>query len=305
MNDRKSRPYDDLENGGPKIERRAILAGLGVAALAAPGNPRASAEEKKVRRGRVRQSVVKWCYDPMPIDKLAAAAAAMGILSVELVEPKDWPVLKRHGLTCALATSHGFVKGLNNLDNHPECVEKLTRAIEASAEFGCPNVITFSGMRGELTDEEGIRNMVTGLKKVAGLAETKKVTVCLEPLNTRVAVEMKGHPGYQCDKLDMAVKVIDQVGSDRVKILFDVYHTQIMEGDIISRIRQLKDYIAHYHTAGVPGRNEISADQEINYPAVMKAIVATGYTGFVGQEFIPTTPDPLASLADAVDRCDV
>ena len=259
----------------------------------------------KVTQGRINQSVAQWCFNPMSIEELAAAAAGLGAKSVELVDPKDWPTLKKHGLICAITMGHGFVRGLNHKEHHPECIEALTKAIEATSAAGWPNVITFSGMREKLTDEQGIANTVVGLKQVLGLAEKKKVNICLEPLNTRVNVEMKGHPGYQCDKLEWAVAVCDQIGSPRMKILFDIYHTQVMQGDVIVRLRQYKDYIAHYHTAGVPGRGDLDGAQEINYPAVMRAIVDTGYKGYVGQEFIPKGADKIAALRQGMRLCDV
>ncbi len=284
----------------------ALAAGLGGAE--APSQAKADEPDSpgwKVAKGRVNQSVVQWCYNPMPIETLAAAAAALGAKSVELVDPKDWPTLKKHGLICAITMSHGFVRGLNHKEHHPECIEALTKAIEATSAARWPNVITFSGMRGKLSDEEGIANTVAGLKQVVGLAEKRKVTICLEPLNTRVNVEMRGHPGYHCDKLEWAVAVCDQIGSPRMKILFDIYHTQVMQGDVIVRLRQYKHYIAHYHTAGVPGREDLDDAQELNYPAIMRAIVETGYTGYVGQEFIPRGADKIAALRQAMRLCDV
>ena len=229
----------------------------------------------------------------------------MGLQSVELVKPEEWSVLKAHGLICALSPSHGFVRGLNNKAHHPECIQLLTAAIEASSAAGFPSVITFSGMREGISDEEGIRNTIDGVKQVIGLAEQKRVNICLEPLNTRVNVEMKGHPGYHCDRVEWAIEVCEKVGSPRMKVLFDIYHTQIMQGDVITRIRQFKDYIGHYHTAGVPGRNDLDDLQEVNYPAVMQAIVETGYQGYVGQEFIPKGADKLAALRHAARLCDV
>lgn len=276
-------------------------------AAAAAANQAHAAEDAdwKVEKGRIKQSVVHWCFNPMSVDELAAGAAQMGLKSVELIDPKLWPKLKALGLTCAIASSHGFVKGWNHKENWDFCREKIVAAIEASADFGCPSVITFSGMREGISDEEGLQNCVAGLKTVIGLAEKKKVNLCIEPLNTRVDVEMKGHPGYQCDTIEWGVKVCEGVGSERMKILFDIYHTQIMQGDVIVRLRQFKDYIGHVHTAGVPGRNELDDTQEINYPAVMKVIADIGYTGFVGQEFIPTWKDKLAALRHAAKLCDV
>ena len=265
----------------------------------------------KVEHGRIKQSVVHWCFNPMGIDELAQAAAGMNLKSVELIDPKQWPKLKALGLTCAIASTHGFVKGWNHKENWDFCREKIVAAIEASADFGCPSVITFSGMRSlsgndqGISEEEGLKNCIDGLKTVIGLAEKKQVNLCFEPLNTRVDVEMKGHPGYQCDTIEWAIKVCEGVGSPRMKILFDIYHTQIMQGDVIVRLRQYKDFIGHIHTAGVPGRNELDDTQEINYPAVMKTIADIGYTGYVGQEFIPTWKDKIAALRHAAKLCDV
>jgi hydroxypyruvate isomerase len=241
----------------------------------------------------------------MSVEALALAAAAMGIQSVELVPPEHWPMLKKHGLTCAIAGSHGFDRGWNHKENWDFCRDKIANSLEAAAAFGCPNVITFSGMLGNLSEEEGKKNTIAGLKTVIGLAEKHKVNLAIEMLNTRVDVEMKGHPGYQCDSIEWAADVCDAIGSDRMKILFDIYHVQIMQGDVITRIRKYKDYISHYHTAGVPGRNELDDRQEVNYPAIMQAIVETGYRGFVGQEFSPTWKDKVAALRHAARLCDV
>jgi hydroxypyruvate isomerase len=296
------------------LSRRAILAsaaGVAAAGMAGAVGAKETADDAawKVTNGRINQSVVPWCFKPMPVEELAHAAAKMGLKSVELSPPSSWPLLKKLGLTCAIASSHGFVKGWNHTENHAYCAEKVTDAINAAADFGCPNVITFSGMRGDLMGPEGgeigKKNMVAGLKKVLGLAEKKKVTLAIEMLNSRVDIEMKGHPGYQCDSIEWAADVCDRVGSPRVKILFDIYHVQIMQGDVITRLRQFKDYIAHYHTAGNPGRNELTGVQEINYPGIMQAIVDTGYQGYVGQEFIPTQKDMIASLREGVRICDV
>jgi hydroxypyruvate isomerase len=283
--------------------------GIAAAALGSQtARPAAAAEDDpqwRIEKGRINQSVVHWCFEPMPLEELARAAAGLGLKSVEIVPPEQWSVLKKHGLACAITPSHTFVRGLNHKEHHAECIEKLTSAVDATAAAGFTSVITFSGMREGLSDEEGIKNTVEGLKKVLPLAEKKGVNLCIEPLNTRVDVEMKGHPGYHCDRVEWAVEVCDRVGSQRMKILFDIYHTQIMQGDIIARIRQYKDYIGHYHTAGVPGRNDLDVAQEINYPAVMQAILDTGYRGYVGQEFIPLGADKIAALRRGVRLCDV
>lgn len=283
---------------------RTLAAGLG-AACALPARGAAPvATAHAVRHGRISQSVVPWCFRPMTLEELCDHSAALGLRSVELVTPDKFPVLKQRGLVCALTGSHGFSKGFARTEEHEDCLRVLRERIDATAAAGFPAVITFSGFRRGVSDETGIRNMVDGLKRIAGHAEAKGVTLCLEMLNSRVAEEMKGHPDYFCDDIDRSVEICRRVGSPRVKVLFDIYHVQIMHGDVITRIRRHKDWIGHYHTAGVPGRNELDDTQEVNYPAIMRAIVETGYRGFVGQEFIPLR-DKVTSLAEAVRLCDV
>ncbi len=324
--DRSMSPVDSSKSSSPAegLTRRSWLASAGavtagLAALtrsvgaaeatsagkSAVNSRSASSEPGKIKNGRINQSVCHWCFDPMPLATLAEAAKAMGLKSVEIVPIKEFDTLKRNGLICAMTPSHTFVRGLNRVEYHPECLAKLRESIEATGDAGFPNVITFSGMRDHLSDEEGIKNTVAGLKQVIGLAEKKKVNICIEVLNSRVATHMKGHPDYQCDKVDWAAQVCRQVGSPNMKILFDIYHVQIMEGDIITRIREYKDLIGHYHTAGNPGRNDLDNTQEINYPPIMQAILDTGYTGYVGQEFIPKGPNQLAALWQGVELCDV
>ena len=292
-----------------ELSRRDLFKGAaGVAAMTALGATSVQAADDpnwKIKNGRINQSVVHWCFKPMTVEALAKSAAEMGVKSVELIGPEDWPTLKKYGLTCAIAGSHGFVKGFNDPANHDMCIEKIKKSVDASAAFGCPNVITFSGMREKISDEEGLKNTIDGLKKVIGYAEEKKITLCIEMLNSRVATEMKGHPGYMCDSLDWAMKVCKGVGSPRMKILFDIYHVQIMHGDIIQRVKECKDFIGHVHTAGNPGRAEIDESQEINYPPIMKALLDVGYSGFVGQEFIPVREDQIGSLRQGVRICDV
>ena len=295
-----------------QLTRRTLLQGgaAAVAATALGGVARGAeqcaplAEERVITKGRIKQDAVRWCYEPMPLDTLARHAAAMGLAGIEIVEPKDWGILKRHGLVCPMTQSHGFVEGLSHQENHASCLEKLRAAIDVTAVAGFPNVITFSGVRRGMPDDVGLDNTVLALKKVIGHAERKKVNLCLEMINSRVPTWMIGQPDYMCDKIEWAVEVCKRISSERMKILFDVFHVQIMQGDIITRIRQYHQFIGHYHVAGVPGRHEIDNAQEINYPAVMRAIVATGYKGYVGQEFIPTR-DPIQSLGQAARICDV
>jgi hydroxypyruvate isomerase len=230
----------------------------------------------------------------------------LGIKSVEILTPEFFPLVKKYDLVCACVSSHGFKIGFNDPADWPHCTEILENRINAAAEAGFPTVITFTGYRKpNIPDDVGAKNCVEGFKKVVGLAEKKKVTLVLEMLNSRVSTHpMKGHPGYQGDHTDYCIDIIKRVGSERLKLLFDIYHVQIMDGDVISRIRQHKDYIGHVHTAGNPGRGELDETQEINYPPIMKALVEIGYKGYVGQEFIPTR-EPLAGLRQAVEVCDV
>jgi len=281
------------------LKTSAALTMLG----AATSRP-ARAAEYRATRGRINQSVCHWCFRPMTVGELAGHAARMGIKSVELVAPKEWPMLKKHGLICAIISSHGFARGFAHKEEHETCLEILRKCIDETASAGFPSVITFSGFRRGLSDEVGINNMVEGLKKIVGHAERRKVTLCLEMLNTRVAVEMKGHPDYFCDRIELAVEVCKRIASERMKVLFDIYHVQIMQGDVIARIKEFAPFIGHVHTAGVPGRNEIGATQELNYAPIMDALANTGYKGYVGHEFIPTG-DPLALLNEAVRICDV
>ncbi|HUW18801.1 MAG TPA: sugar phosphate isomerase/epimerase family protein [Sedimentisphaerales bacterium] len=295
------------------ISRRSMLqrvAGMGAATgmaftLSSCTAKKDAGPKSKATKGRIKQSVAYWCFEKYwTVEQTCRIAKDLGCRSVELVEPKDWPILKKYDLVCALHGSHWFDNGMNNPEYQDMCIGKMRKSIDECAEYGFPNVITFTGSAGNITADDGIRNCVAGYKKIIGHAEKKNVNLCLEILNSRVAEDMKGHPGYQGDHTDYCIEIIRKVGSPRMKLLFDVYHVQIMDGDIISRIRQYKDYIGHYHTAGNPGRAEIDDTQEINYKPIMEEIVRTGYTGYVGIEFVPTR-DPLESLRQAVVLCDV
>lgn len=295
--------------GGAKTSDALAAAG------AAKGHPIAL-------KGRIKQSIAFWCVNASSwkwdVEKTCQIAKKLGCPSVELVESKHWPILKKHGLTCAIALNElpppPFVKGLNNLKYHEEVIGTTSRVMDTCAEYGFPSIIAFTGYKwrdaedptsGKIPLIEGAENCVIGLKKLAAHAEKKKVMVCLEMLNTRDDTHpMKGHPGYQGDNLDYCAEIIKRVGSPYVKLLFDIYHVQIMDGDVIRRIRQYGDLIGHVHTAGNPGRAELTEDQEISYPAVMRALLEVGYKGYVGQEFIPTR-DPEEGLSQAVRVCDV
>jgi hydroxypyruvate isomerase len=282
--------------GGPALLGAASL-GSGVRA--------SEGEETNTKHGSLKQSIVHWCFEKYwDVEETCQIARQLGCRSVELVDPQHWPTLKKYGLVCALAGSHWFDKGMNNPKYHEMCQTKLCDAINACADFGFPNVITFTGLAEDISPDAGIKNCVAGYKKIVGLAEKKNVNVCLEVLNSRVPINMVGVPGYQGDHTDYCMDIVQQIGSPRMKLLFDVFHVQIMDGDLISRIRQYKDHIGHYHTAGNPGRHELNDSQEINYQAVAKAIADTGFTGYIGHEFIPTR-DPLQGLREAVVRCSV
>ena len=299
-------------NGSDRTTRRRLIqAGTLAAAGLATGGITVNAQDadaaKKIRDGRLRQSIIHWCFrDHWEVEPMARVAKDLGCHSIELIGPEHWPTLKKHGLTCAIAGSHGFVKGFNNPKNWAECTDILTKRIDACADAGVPSVITFTGMREkDIPDDLGAKNCVEGYKKVVGYAEQKKVTLCLEMLNSRDnSHPMKGHPGYQGDHIDYCADIVKQVGSPRLKLLFDIYHVQIMDGDVIRRIRQHKDLIGHIHTAGVPGRGELDDTQEVNYRAVMNALADAGFREYVGQEFIPTR-DALEGLRQACEVCAV
>lgn len=301
-----------------RISRRAFCAGAaaltGTVALSAPGRA-AGAEPKcevppedyRIANGRIKHSVMSWCFNPLPKEQVIDACHKMGMAAMEGISSQYYPKIRELGMNISLVGSHGFKKGPLSRDNHAMCIEKLRNGIDLAVEFKSPSVITFTGMREEgVTDEQAKQNCVDCWKQVIGYAEEKGINLCLEHLNTRDDTHpMKGHPGYFGDDVDLCVDLIKQVDSPRMKLLFDIYHVQIMNGDVIRRIRQYKDYIGHYHTAGVPGRGEIDETQEIYYPAVMKAILETGYSGYVAHEFIPTWEDKLGSLRHGVKVCDV
>jgi hydroxypyruvate isomerase len=281
---------------------------MGVAALAAfQAKSAFSAENPVAKKGRINQSIVHWCYSKFwpDIEEMCQVAVKLGCKSIELVDVKHWPTLKKHGLTCAIASSHGFPTGYNNKDEWARCNEILKQRISDAHDFGVKSVITFTGMANGISKEEGARNCVEGLKEIVGVAEKHNITLCLEMLNTRDASHpMKGHPGYQGDHCDYCIDILKQIGSPNCKLLFDFYHVQIMDGDVIRRVHEHKDWIGHIHTAGNPGRKELDATQEMFYPALMQALVDVGYTGYVGHEFIPTR-DAWEGLVEAVRQCDV
>jgi hydroxypyruvate isomerase len=248
-----------------------------------------------------------WCFNPMKAPELARHCRKMGIIGIEGIGKEHYPAVREIGLEVSLVGSHGFAKGPVNPANHEFCEKALRDGIDLAVAVNCKRVITFTGMREKgIDDEQSAKNCVDLWKRVIGYAEQKKVELCLEHLNSRDDTHpMKGHPGYFGDHVDFCVELIRRVGSPNMKLLFDIYHVQIMDGDVIRRIRRLKDVIAHVHTAGVPGRGELTEEQEVNYPAVMRALLEIGFNGYVAQEFIPTWPDKVAALRHAVRVCDV
>ncbi len=292
-----------------------LAAGTAILGAAQAISPTLSAAEgpggKIARKGNIHHSVSAWCYGglfnaqggkpaKMTFEEFCKQCARLGIESVELLGPSEWPAVKAAGLTCAMCNGPDSIGyGWNRLDHHDNLLAKFEKAIPEVAAAGFPNIITFSGNRKGMSDEEGLANCVTGLKRLVPIAEKHKVTVILELLNSKV-----DHKDYMADHTAWGAELCKQVGSERLKLLYDIYHMQIMEGDTIRTLQDNIKYIGHFHTGGNPGRNEIDETQETNYRAVMKAIAATGYKGFVGQEFVPKR-DPLTSLAQAIDICDV
>ena len=262
----------------------------------------AEVELDKNLKGKVNHSVCRWCYDKIPLEDLCKAANQIGLASIELTGPDDWPVLKKYGLTSAMpnGAGKGIVDGFNDPQLHDELFKSYSEIIPKVANAGMNQIICFSGNRKGMDDEKGIENCAIGLKRLMPIAEKYKVTIVMELLNSKV-----NHADYMCDRTPWGAALCDKVGSDRFKLLYDIYHMQIMEGDVIATIQKYQKYISHYHTGGVPGRNEIDETQELNYPAIMKAIVDTGFKGFVAQEFIPKREDKIASLKQGVQICDV
>ncbi len=292
------------------LQRGAGFTGLvglsGGAAGMAAGSP-AVEPDFRIRNGRIRQSIMGWTFDPMPVPELARHCKAIGLVAMEGIDAAHYPMIREMGLAVSLVGSHGFAKGPFSRANHEHCEQALREAIDLAVAVQCKSVITFTGMREPgISDEVGARNCVDLWKRVIGHAEAKKVNLCLEHLNSRDGTHpMKGHPGYFGDHVDFCVELIRRVGSPNMKLLFDIYHVQVMDGDVIRRLREHKEVIGHVHAAGVPGRGELDETQELNYPAIMRALVDLGYEGYMAQEFIPTWADRVLALRHAAKVCDV
>jgi hydroxypyruvate isomerase len=253
------------------------------------------------RKGRIQQSACQWCYPHIPLDQLAEYAAKIGLRGVDLLQPDEYEIPRRYGLICTMGYAGGgeIGKALNRVENHAAIEQAFRTNIPRAAKAGVPNVITFSGNRVGMSDDEGARNTVAGLNRVKKIAEDHGVTVCLELLNSKV-----NHPDYMCDHTAWGVRVVKEVNSPNVKLLYDIYHMQIMEGDLINTIRTNLQWIGHFHTGGVPGRHELDGTQEVQWDGVMRAIADAGFRGYVAHEFIPTG-DPKESLRKAAELCDV
>ncbi len=304
----------------PITRRTALRTLAGAAALAALARSRAADASPAPMPNNalptpqspegIHHSACKWCYPKIPLEDLAKAAKGLGLQSIELLNPPDFPTLKKYDLHCAMVsfpsgkTPQGVTvgtipKAFNRLEHHDTLVELYTKCINETADAGFTNLICFSGNREKMDDQQGLENCAVGLKRILGEAEKRKVTICMELLNSKV-----NHKDYMCDHTAWGVELVKRVGSERFKLLYDIYHMQIMEGDVIRTIQDNHQYIAHYHTGGNPGRHEIDDSQELHYPAIARAIKATGYKGFLGQEFVPVR-DPLTSLGEAIKICTV
>jgi hydroxypyruvate isomerase len=288
----------DFLRSGLAAGAAPFVAGACAAGLL-PGSAHAAAD---VSEGALKQSVCKWPYPNIPLNEFASAARDMGLRSIELLNPDEWATVQRYGLTCAVANAAGpggIPRGFNRVEHHEWLIPAYETLLRQAADAGIPNVICFSGNRDGMSDQQGLENCAIGVAKLMPTAERLGVNLVMELLNSRV-----DHPDYMCDRTPWGVALAQKVGSERFGLLYDIYHMQIMEGDVIRTIRNNHQHIFHYHTGGNPGRNEIDETQELFYPAIMRAIRDTGFDGYVGQEFIPRR-DPLTSLAEGVRICTV
>ena len=291
------------------LSRRKLI-GAAAATAATVGNIRAESDKKlfKVKNGRIRQSVMGWCFNPMPTMELAKHCKEIGLVAMEGIDAKHYPAVRELGLKISLVSGgHGFRNGPCDPKNTETVINGIKKGIDLAADIGTKSVITFTGMKYKDMDPDKAATLcVETWKKVIPHAEKKGINLVLEHLNSRDdSHPMKGHPGYFGDDVDFCADLVNKVGSKNFKLLFDVYHVQVMNGDVIRRIKQYKDIIGHYHTAGCPGRGEIDDTQEINYPPILKTILETGYDGYLAQEFIPTWKNPIDSLRHAAEVCDI
>ena len=281
---------------------RKVASGVAASSLGtSPALSSAVELQSTQRKGRIRQSVSRWCYKKIPLEELCEKGAAMGLKAIDLLNEDEWDVPRRYGLVCSMGYGGGgeIRSGMNRVENHGKIEEAFRKSIPRAAKLGVANVIAFSGNRGGMSDEEGTKNTIAGLNRVKKIAEEHGVTICMELLNSKV-----DHKDYMCDHTEWGVRVMEAVNSPRVKLLYDIYHMQIMEGDLIRTINENIEWLGHFHTGGVPGRHELDNTQEVNWVGVMRTIAGAKYTGYVAHEFIPAR-DPLRSLQEAVELCDV
>jgi hydroxypyruvate isomerase len=283
------------------ISRRSVLKTSLAATALTSLSGLLKAEEVNAKKKRIKQSVCRWCYKETPLEELCALAAQIGLVGIDLLEPEEYEIPRRHGLICTMGYAEaGTIPDAMNRTEYHEAIEAALRAnIPLAAKAGVPNVITFSGSRRGMADEEGARNTIVGLNRVKKIAEDNGVNICLELLNSKV-----NHPDYMADHTAWGVRVMEEVNSPNVRLLYDIYHMQIMEGDLIATIRDNIAWIGHFHTGGVPGRHELDNTQEVQWDGVMRAIAAADFKGYVAHEFLPLH-DPIASLRAAKELCDV
>jgi hydroxypyruvate isomerase len=287
---------------------RKVAAAATVIAVATKFSPGLTAEESTAMKlkGRINHSVCRWCYAHVPLDELCKAGKEMGLAAMDLLNPDEFATARKHDLVCSMVSFPtidglgGITKAWNHLEHHDKLVQAYEQRLRETADAGYQRLICFSGDRAGLEDDQGLENCLTGLQRILPLAEKLKVTLCMELLNSK-----RTHPDYQCDHTAWGVELVKRISSERFKLLYDIFHMQIMEGDVCDTIKENHQYFDHYHTGGVPGRNEIDETQELHYPRIMQAILATGFKGYVAQEFVPKRPNALASLRQGVQICDV
>lgn len=293
------------------MQRRNLIKSLAVTAASLAAGSKlyacSTAEDKPIiYKGNIRHSVCRWTYDFLTLEALCIAVKQIGIGAIDLLAPKDWPVAQAHGIYSSMCYTAGKVsltEGFNEPKFHGQLIKDYLEVIPLMVKAGYKNLICFSGNRNGMDDETGLKNCITGLEKILPVAEKNGIIIQMELFNSKI-----NHPDYMADKSAWGVELCKRLGSENFKLLYDIYHMQVNEGDVIHTIRENHQYFGHYHTAGVPGRNEINETQELYYPAIMKAIAATGYKGYVAQEFIPTgktNEEKLAALKDAISRCDI
>ena len=285
-----------------------VAAGAAAVAVAAKLSPASAAEEATPAKlkGNINHSACRWCYSKVQLEDLCKAGKEMGLVALDLIDPKDFPTLKKHGLTVSMVNYPsidglgGINKAFNRVEHHDKLVQAYEQRIKEAADNGYQRVICFSGNRAGLDDQKGLENCAVGLKRLMSFAEQHKVTLIMELLNSK-----RSHKDYQCDHTAWGVELVKRISSERFKLLYDIFHMQIMDGDVCDTIKENHQYFDHYHTGGVPGRAEIDDTQELNYPRIMKAILDTGFKGYVAQEFVPKHADAIASLKQGVQICDV